>query len=75
MEHLTYFALPLAARRRLDASQFLREAGNTQAAKLMDEQARWWGQAQAFAVRGDRVTLAALLGRIATNENILADLI
>jgi len=29
--HLTNFALPLAARRRLDAAGFLREAGNTKA--------------------------------------------
>lgn len=73
--HLTYFAIPLAARRRLDASRFLAEAGNVEAATLLDEQARWWGQAQALAVREDDVALAALVERIAWNESRLADVL
>ena len=72
---LKYFAIPLAARRRLDGSRFLAEAGNAEAANLTDEQARWWGHAQTFAVRGDRPALAEVVERIAANENKLADVL
>jgi hypothetical protein len=75
MDFLTHFAIPLAARRRVDASRFLTEAGSAEAAALMDEQARWWGQAQTAAVRGDKVALAALVEHIAGNESQLADVL
>lgn len=72
---LTYFAIPLAARRRVDAARFLAEAGNTAAARLLDEQARWWGHAQTFAVRGDRPALAKVVEHIAAAESKLADVL
>lgn len=50
--HLVWFALPLAARRALDAAAFLSEAGLKSAAAIQAEQARVYGQANYLAVQG-----------------------
>jgi hypothetical protein len=44
--HLLYFALPLAARRSLDAAVFLREADREEAAGVLEQQASLFGLAQ-----------------------------
>jgi hypothetical protein len=49
--HLTYFALPLAVWRNLDAQAFLTEGNQPQAAELLEQQARLLGQAQYLAVQ------------------------
>jgi hypothetical protein len=49
--HLTFFALPLAARRSHDAAAFLREAGHPEAAGLLERKARCFGDAQYWAVQ------------------------
>jgi len=56
--HLTNFALPLAARRRLDAAACLGEAGHPRAGTLLAQAARLFGAAQYPAARG-RWTAAA----------------
>ncbi len=48
---LVQFVLPLASRRSLDAAIFLREAGKSEAAVLMERQALLTGQAQYMAVQ------------------------
>jgi hypothetical protein len=50
--NLMHFALPLAARRRLDASSFLREAGKEEVAENMRGQALLFGEAQYRAAQG-----------------------
>lgn len=60
-ENLTHFGLPLAARRRLDASQFLAEAGETDAAGLAEREAVLFGEAQSLAARGRWVEVAGVV--------------
>jgi hypothetical protein len=69
--HLTHFALPLAARRRLDAAAFLREAGNPRASTLLAQQARRFGAAQYPAARGRWGEVARALDDIVALEREL----
>lgn len=69
--HLRYFALPLAARRCLDAAMFLHEAGRVEAAEVMEHQARLFGSAQYQAVHEHWTIVADLLERLATLETRL----
>jgi hypothetical protein len=73
--HLVYFALPLAARRCLDASSFLREAGNVAAAGLLNRKARLFGEAQSLAVRHDWPRVAELVERLAGVERELVQVL
>jgi hypothetical protein len=69
--HLRYFALPLAARRCLDAAMFLHEAGRVEAAEVMEHQACLFGSAQYQAVHEHWTIVADLLERLATLETRL----
>jgi Butirosin biosynthesis protein H, N-terminal len=69
--HLTYFALPLAARRSHDAAAFLREAGQPEAAGLLDRKARCFGEAQYWAVQERWADTADLMEGIADLEGAL----
>lgn len=71
LNNLRYFILPLASRRSLDASAFLLEAANPQAAACMQQQAIITGQAQYHAVQGQWPQVADLLGYLAEVEQQL----
>ncbi|WP_273841680.1 hypothetical protein [Rubrobacter calidifluminis] len=73
--HLTHFALPLAARRGLDAARFLREACREEAAGILEGQARLFGEAQYLAVRRRWPEVAAVVERLAGMEEELAGLL
>ena len=66
--HLTYFALPLAARRSHDAAAFLREGGRAAAAGLLERKAHCFGEAQYAAVQERWEDTAGLLESIAELE-------
>lgn len=70
--HLVYFALPLGARRSLDAAGFLDQAGATDAAGLMAEKAEIYGRAQYHAVQRDWAQTAELFEHLATLESEIA---
>ncbi|MGO8947431.1 MAG: hypothetical protein ACLQUY_07165 [Ktedonobacterales bacterium] len=73
-EHLLYFALPLAVRRKLDAAAFLREGGSPAAAELIGHQARLLGQAQYPGVQHQWSAVATLLEQtVALEERLIAD--
>jgi hypothetical protein len=69
---LTHFALPLGARRCLDAAGFLAVVGNTTAARLMGDKAEAFGQAQYYAVQKDWKRTTELLEHLAKVEDELA---
>lgn len=71
-DHLIHFALPLAARRSLDASHFLREADRREAAADMQRQASLFGEAQYRAVGGRWPGVAGIVERISEAEGALA---
>jgi hypothetical protein len=70
-EHLLYFALPLAIRRKLDAQAFLREGNRPEAANLLEQQARLLGQAQYPGVQRRWPTVATLIEQVAVFEEQL----
>jgi hypothetical protein len=69
---LVYFALPLGARRCLDAAGFLMEVGNATAARLMTDKAELYGQAQYCAVQHDWDRTAGLFDQLAALETSVA---
>ena len=69
--HLVYFAMPLAARRCLDASAFVHEAGNDVAAWHLERKARRFGEAQSFAVRHQWASVVAIVEQLADIEREL----
>jgi hypothetical protein len=69
--HLFYFALPLGLRHKVDAQVFLREGNQSEAAELIEEQARLLGQAQYAGVQRSWSEAAALLEQVATLEERL----
>lgn len=71
IEHLIYFAFPLAARRSLDAAAVLREAGNAAAAGHLDRKAQLFGEAQTFAVRREWPHVVAIIERLTDGERDL----
>lgn len=66
-----YFALPLAVRRKLNATAFLREGDKPAAADLNEQQARLHGRAQYPGVQHDWPTVAALIEQVAGLEERL----
>ena len=70
--HLIYFALPLGARRCLDAAGFLAESGRTEAARLTAQKAEVYGRAQYHAVQGDWRQTAVLFEHLAPLESEIA---
>ncbi|GHO82412.1 hypothetical protein [Dictyobacter formicarum] len=69
--HLFYFALPLGLRHKVDAQLFLREANQSEAADLIEEQARLLGQAQYIGVQRSWPEVATLIEQVATLEERL----
>ena len=72
--HLLYFALPLAVRRKIDAQAFLSERKKSEAAHLVDQQARLLGQAQYPAAQRAWTSVASLIEQVATLEERLITL-
>jgi hypothetical protein len=70
--NLIVFALPTVARRAVDASRFLAEAGLPVAARAMADQAVLWGRACSSASRSQWSAAAELLDRLAATEQRLA---
>ena len=70
--HLIYFALPLGARRCLDAAAFLAEVGRTEAVRLMEQKAEVYGRAQYHAVQKEWQLTAELFEGLAALESQLA---
>ncbi len=70
-EHLVYFALPFAVRRKLDAAAFLREGNQPAAAELIEHQARLLGCAQYPAVQHEWPAVAALVEQVVDLEERL----
>ena len=69
--HLFYFALPLGLRHKVDTQLFLREANQSEAAGLLEEQASLLGQAQHAGVQRSWSSVAALIEQVATLEERL----
>ncbi len=69
--HLFYFALALGLRHKVDAQVFLREGNQSEAAELIEEQARLLGQAQYAGVQRSWSKVAALIEQVATLEESL----
>jgi hypothetical protein len=65
---LTHFALPLGARRCLDAANFFRQVDKTEMARLMVEKAEAFGQAQYEASQGNWEATANLFNYLAEVE-------
>jgi hypothetical protein len=63
--HLFYFALPLGLRHKVDAQVFLREGNQSEAAGLIEEQARLLGQAQYVGVQRSWSEVATLIEQVA----------
>jgi hypothetical protein len=66
--HLYRFAFPLAARRALDASTFMYEAGKLDAAMCLQEQAQLFGLAQYRAVQKKWSKVSALIEQLGALE-------
>lgn len=72
-EHLRYFALPLAVRRKLDAQAFLKEGNKPAEAALIGQQTRLLGQAQYPSVQNQWSSVAMLLDQVvALEERLIA---
>ncbi len=69
---LVHFALPLGARRCVDAAGFLHRMGRTDAARLMADKAQAFGQAQYHAAQRDWARTAALFEVLAGLETQVA---
>ena len=69
--HLFYFALPLGLRHKVDAQLFLREGNQSEAAGLIEQQARLLGQAQYAGVQHTWSSVATLIEQVATLEEHL----
>lgn len=69
--HLLYYALPLAVRHKVDAQAFLREGHLSEAADLLEQQARLLGQAQYAGVQHTWSSVATLIEQVATIEERL----
>ncbi len=67
--HLYRFALPLAARRALDAAAFLQEAGKPNAATYLQEQAQLFGLAQYQAAQKKWTKVSALIEQLGEIED------
>ena len=69
--HLFHFALPLGLRHKVDAQHFLREGNQSEAADLIDQQARLLGRAQYAGVQHDWSEVTDLIEQVATLEERL----
>lgn len=69
--HLFHFALPLGLRHKVDAEVFLREGNQSEAADLIEQQARLLGRAQYAGVQHAWPEVADLIEQVATLEERL----
>ena len=69
---LTYFGLPLGARRCGDAAGFFERVGKPEAARVMVEKGEAYGEAQYHAVRRDWARAAEVFDRLARIESQFA---
>jgi hypothetical protein len=69
--HLSYFALPLGLRHKVDAQVFLTEGNQPEAAELIEQQAHLLGQAQYAGVQRSWSEAATLIEQVATLEERL----
>lgn len=74
-EVLLSFALPLGARRCLDAACLFDAAGQSEAARLSVAKAEAYGHAQYYAVRNDWKATAAVFDSLSLTESQIANLI
>jgi hypothetical protein len=75
VNHLLHFALPLAARRTLDASAFLQEAGKEQAATCLQQKALLFGTAQYHGAHQQWMEVASIIEQLAELEDKLLALL
>lgn len=68
---LTHFALPIGARRSIDAREFMKEAGKNKLAELYEAKARLFGSAQYFAVSQNWKKVAECFKNLAEIEGQL----
>jgi hypothetical protein len=69
---LSYFALPVGARRCTDAAHFLKMAGKADAARLLAAKAETYGRAQYPVVQRDWACAAGLIEQLAQLEGEIA---
>lgn len=72
-EMLVHFVLPIGARRCLDAAEFMKSAGQTEAAEWMVKKAESYGQAQYYATREDWKITQGLFEKLAEIEDRIAE--
>ncbi|MEM7347002.1 MAG: BtrH N-terminal domain-containing protein [Chloroflexota bacterium] len=68
---LIHFALPLGARRCIDARQFMAEAGQSGLMTLYDDKAKLYGRAQYYAVAEKWEIVSEIFGALAELEDQL----
>jgi len=73
--HLLSFALPLAARRNVDAAAFLREADRQEAANILEQQASLFGLAQYRGAHHQWQEVAAIMEQLGALEEKLVILL
>lgn len=69
---LVNFCFPLGARRCIDGSNYFRKAKNNNAAVLMEQKAKLFGNAQYYAVQKNRESLVEVLNELAFLEPEIA---
>lgn len=69
--HLTWFALPLAARRAVDAARFLIEGGRQDLGTVLAEKAQLFGEANYHAVNGRWRKVGDIVERLSALEQRL----
>ena len=70
---LTHFALPIGAKRSIDAMHFTKEAGNAELASLFDTKANLFGSAQYYAVTEDWAKVTERFVELTEIEKQLAE--
>jgi hypothetical protein len=70
---LVHFALPIGARRSIDAMQFMKQAGKEELSKLYDTKAKLFGRAQYYAATGNWTKVVETFNGLAMAEGQLAE--
>ena len=70
---LVHFVLPIGARRCLDAADFMKSVGQTEAAEWMVKKAETYGMAQYFATQEDWKRTEGLFERLAEMEDNIVE--
>ena len=72
---LVHFVLPMGARRCLDAADFMKSVGKTEAAEWMVKKSESYGLAQYYATQEDLKRMEALFEELAEIEDSIAECI